>query len=116
MDTQADTGTSGEQREGAGGVPPTIASQAVPGVFAWRPIQEAPRDGTLILGRRSYADRYTGLLRYQKRRTFWGKTSHVPLYGWNWGRDPEDQNLWSPTYWRPLPAEPILTKDEGLNE
>lgn len=70
----------------------------------WRQIEDAPRDGTVVLGRRTYADRYTGVLRYQKRRTYWGKTSHVPLYGWNHGRDPEDQDLWQPTHWQPLPA------------
>lgn len=68
----------------------------------WLGIAVAPRDGTPIIGRRTYADRYTGKLKYEKRRTFWGKTSHVPLYGWNWGRDVEDLNLWQPTHWQPV--------------
>lgn len=68
----------------------------------WRDIESAPRDGTRILGRRTSADQHTGRLRYQKRQTFWGKTSHVPLYGWNYGRDVENLNLWDPTHWLPL--------------
>lgn len=38
------------------------------------------------------------------RPTYWGKTSHVPLYGWNYLRDPfdvESAELWEPTHWRP---------------
>ena len=68
----------------------------------WQPIETAPRDGTRILGRRTSADRSTGRLRYEKRKTFWGKTSHVPIYGWNHGRDVEDLDLWEPTHWKPL--------------
>ena len=68
----------------------------------WQPIETAPQDGTRILGRHTYADRYTGKLRYYTRKTFWGKTSHIPLYGWNWGRDVEDLNLWEPNYWKPI--------------
>lgn len=64
----------------------------------WIGIVHAPKDGRAFIGRRTEADRYTGRLRYTKRRTWWGKTSHVPLYGWCWGRDPEDIDLWSPTH------------------
>jgi hypothetical protein len=66
----------------------------------WQPIENAPRDGTRIRGRRSWADRWTGKLKYEKRLTYWGKTSHVPLYGWVFGRDVEDLDLWQPTHWR----------------
>lgn len=72
---------------------------------AWFGIATAPRDGSLIMARRTYADRLTGRLKYEKHRTFWGKTSHVPLYGWNWGRDIEDLELWAPTHWRPIPSD-----------
>ena len=72
----------------------------------WQAIETAPKDGTRIRGRRAYADRYSGALRYEKRITWWGKTSHVPLYGWNFGRDVENQNLWRPTHWMPLPQPP----------
>jgi hypothetical protein len=77
----------------------------------WRPISEAPRDGTRIRGKgplRLRVSQMPGSIlagsrtRVAERVTFWGKTSHVPLYGWNWGRDPEDQNLWEPTHWCPL--------------
>lgn len=39
--------------------------------------------------------------------TQWGKTSHVPIYGWCYiadypdGGEP-DYDLWSPTHWMPL--------------
>lgn len=68
----------------------------------WRSIETAPVDGTVILGRRAYAERYTGKLWYEQHKTRWCKTSHVPLYGWNYGRDVENMNLWEPTHWMPL--------------
>lgn len=68
----------------------------------WQPIGTAPKDGTRVLGRLTYADRYTGILRYHKRKTFWGKTSHIPLYGWNWGQDVENLCLWDPEHWKPI--------------
>ena len=77
----------------------------------WQPIETAPKDGTRIIGRRSYAERYTGRLRYERHKTFWGKTSHVPIYGWNYGRDVEDQELWEPTHWMPLPDPPTPAGD-----
>lgn len=65
----------------------------------WQSIETAPKDGTLILGLR-------GLL---AQRTQWGKTSHVPLYGWCFVRDHEDEDpdydLWEPHHWMPLPAD-----------
>lgn len=76
----------------------------------WQPIETAPTDGTRIRGKGSVTSRYlmpgsvlwSNRTRVGERVTWWGKTSHVPLYGWNYGRDPEDQNLWRPTHWRPL--------------
>lgn len=70
----------------------------------WRLIETAPKDGTRILGRRAYIAPWPASTnqRYQTRKTFWGKTSHVPLYGWNYGRDVEDLDLWEPTHWKPL--------------
>lgn len=70
--------------------------------MSWQEISTAPTDGTRIMGRRTYAERYTGQRRYEKHKTFWGKTSHVPIYGWNYGRDPENQDLWNPTHWKPI--------------
>lgn len=61
----------------------------------WRLIATAPKDGTWFMGRKSGVE----------LRTQWGKTSHVPLYGWCYihsdYEDPE-YDLWHPEYWRPL--------------
>ena len=62
---------------------------------AWRPIEEAPKDGTKFLGA---CDDMVVI-------TWFGKTSHVPLYGWCWSNGgPEDVDLWEPDVFRPLPA------------
>ena len=75
------------------------------GRATWQPIETAPKDGTRVLGRRlQRVERFTSVVHYEEHKTFWGKTSHVPLYGWNWGRDPEDQRMWEPTHWRLIDA------------
>lgn len=70
----------------------------------WLSIESAPRNCRFI-GRISYADRYTGKLRYHKRITWYGKASHIPQYGWCHGRI-EDVDLWNPECWKPLPGRP----------
>ena len=74
----------------------------------WQPIATAPRDGTHITGRESLGSKLVTLRgkevelrRWRKRKTWWGKTSHVPLRGWCHGRDVENIDLWQPTHWRP---------------
>lgn len=64
----------------------------------WQPIETAPRDGTPFLA----AHEMGGVISI----TWYGKTSHIPLYGWCQGDDPEDIDLWHPTHWMPLPAPP----------
>jgi hypothetical protein len=44
-------------------------------------------------------------MRYLIRKTQWGKTSHVPLYGWCFvssRRADPDFDLWEPTHWKPV--------------
>lgn len=65
----------------------------------WRDIESAPRDGTHVLGFHDGAAR-VGVSPY--RRTWWGKTSHVPIYGWCFGEDVENIQLWKPSHWKPL--------------
>jgi hypothetical protein len=60
----------------------------------WQPIETAPKDGTRIVG---MLKKYGVQVR---RVTWWGKTSHVPLYGWCHGRV-EETDLWEPVYWKP---------------
>jgi hypothetical protein len=75
----------------------------------WQPIETAPKDGTWFIGRQTYADTHTGVLKYRKWRTQWGKTSHVPLYGWcrHYPPTSQDFDLWTPTHWMPLPPPPV---------
>lgn len=81
----------------------------------WQPIATAPQDGTAFVGRYVCADPHTGVLRYTKRLTWWGKTSHVPLTGWCWRRrgDVENTDLWEPTTWLPLETSDRTTLSRG---
>ena len=68
----------------------------------WSPIASAPKDGTRFKARGKYSrfvDRYKTTSRRRVLITWWGKASHVPLYGWCHGRDIEDIDLWEPTEW-----------------
>jgi hypothetical protein len=65
----------------------------------WQPIETAPRDAVLL-----------GVVDGEVRLISWGKTSHIPLYGWNLAdQGPEDYDLCEPTHWMPLPAPPDAT-------
>lgn len=75
---------------------------------AWWPIGDpehpAPRDGTQFL---AVVD---GLVRIVS----WGKTSHVPLYGFCLAdQGPEEYDLCQPTHHRPLPAPPLSGRKPG---
>lgn len=68
----------------------------------WRPISEAPKDGTRFIARRVPEDSQRG---FGGVETWWGKTSHVPLYGWCHFVDPdkeesEEIDLWQPDEYR----------------
>ena len=71
---------------------------------AWQPIETAPTDGTRILAVHENGS--------DIQITWFGKTSHVPLYGWCEGEDAEDIDLWRPTHWQPLPAAPTVGETE----
>ena len=66
----------------------------------WQPIETAPKDGTDVLV-------WDGEVR---TLSHWGKSAHVPLYGWLAlvFADPCDLNLLrdQPTHWMPLPEPP----------
>jgi hypothetical protein len=81
-------------------------------VSEWQNIETAPKDGARFHGK--------GRLRLRVRQmpgsilpgwrtamsvrvTWWGKASHVPLYGWCRGTV-ENVDLWEPTHWKPFPA------------
>ena len=74
---------------------------------AWRPIETAPKDGTLFLG----TNERSGACCV----TWFGKTSHVPLYGWCEGVDGEDIDLWWPTHWMPLPPPASAARDKEVS-
>jgi len=77
------------------------AAQEIGSALAWRSIETAPKDGTW------FKARAPGVA---ERETQFGKTSHVPLYGWcfikntTWREDDcePDYDLWSPTEWKPI--------------
>lgn len=64
----------------------------------WQAIETAPADGTRFLA----VHEKSGI----QNISWYGKTSHIPLYGWCSGDDPEDIDLWKPTHWMPLPPSP----------
>jgi hypothetical protein len=68
----------------------------------WRPMSDAPRDGSSVMARRVPEDSerdFSGI------RTWWGKTSH---YGWCYlinDDDQEEVDLWHPDEWRYMVEE-----------
>ena len=70
----------------------------------WRPIEEAPKDGTCFLA----------VVDGTVRTVAYGKTSHVPIYGFCVAdQGPEDFDLCHPTHFIPLPPPPAgATSDE----
>jgi hypothetical protein len=63
----------------------------------WQPIETCQPDGRRVLGVVDGAVRFI----------YWGKTSHVPIYGWNvCDQGAEDCELCEPTHWMPLPEPP----------
>lgn len=66
-------------------------------VRQWLPIETAPRQ-------RRFLALVDGLVRF----VAWGKTSHVPMYGWCLvDQGAEDSELCEPTHWMPLPPPPV---------
>ena len=62
----------------------------------WRSMDSAPKTEPIL----AVVDGDVRVVRY-------GKTSHVPLYGWcTADMGPEDCDLCDPTHWMPLPAAP----------
>jgi len=71
----------------------------------WLPIETAPRQ-------RRFLALVDGLVRF----VAWGKTSHVPMYGWCLvDQGAEDSELCEPTHWMPLPPLPV-ERAHGIEE
>jgi hypothetical protein len=64
----------------------------------WRPINTAPKDGTLILA----WDGRAALLAY------WGRSNAVNPFGWIGGHC-HINHIDQPTHWMPLPDPPQIT-------
>jgi len=63
---------------------------------AWQPIETAPKDRMIW-----------GWVDGRKRLIKWGKTSHVPLYGFCLAdQGAEDFDICHPTHWQELPEDP----------
>ncbi len=71
---------------------------SAPDENGWMPIESAP----IVPGRKlGWVD---GTVRF----IYYGKTSHVPIYGWNTcDEGAEDCELCEPTHWQPLPKPPV---------
>lgn len=75
----------------------------------WMPIESAPKKAGRILA----------VVDGEVRVVSYGKTSHVPMYGFCLAdQGPEDFDLCAPTYWMPLPALPPerMTEEELMAE
>lgn len=73
----------------------------------WRPMSDAPRDGSSVMARRA-PENYRARHLCSGVRTWWGKTSHVSLYGWCHLINDDDQekvDLWQPDEWRYMVEE-----------
>ena len=67
--------------------------------MTWQPIGTAPKNGARFIAA------VDGCVRV--RIVSWGKTSHVPLYGFCLAdQGPEEFDLCEPTHWMPLPDPP----------
>jgi hypothetical protein len=67
----------------------------------WMPISTAPIDVSFL-----------ALVEGDVRVVRWGKTSHVPLYGWCLAdQGAEDFDLCQPTLWQPMPLPPAPSAD-----
>ena len=67
---------------------------------AWQPIETAPKDGTAFLG----------VVNGRVRVVQWGKTSHVPIWGFCLAdQGVEEFDLCNPSQGMPLPPAPGAT-------
>jgi hypothetical protein len=65
--------------------------------LSWQPIETAPKDRAFL----AWVDDAIRVVR-------WGKTSHVPMYGFCLAdQGAEDFDLCEPTHWMPLPPPPV---------
>lgn len=65
----------------------------------WKPIREAPKDGTKFLG--AYAGRI---------RIYWWSNKQAERFANGWAFD--GNGLDDPTHWMPLPTPPLLGEYE----
>ena len=83
-----------------------LAQPAAPaaGATEWQPIETAPKNRGVLIA----------MVNDDVRLIAWGKTSHVPLYGWCLAdQGVEDFNLCEPTHWMPLPDPPRAALTAG---
>lgn len=72
----------------------TLHQEPAPEPAAWRDMASAPKDTRIL-----------AVVDDETRIAIWGKTSHVPIYGWCLAdQGAEDFDLCEPTGWMPLPS------------
>lgn len=64
----------------------------------WRPIDSGPKSGRWFMGQRRWADHWTGKMKYQTAKTFWGSDDNA----WLRGSIERGFTIWQPDRWRPL--------------
>lgn len=71
----------------------------------WQPMKTAPKGERILAA----VDGWTRIVR-------WGKTSHVPMYGWCLAdQGAEDFDLCDPECWQPLPEPPDVPEADFGN-
>ena len=80
-----------------------LAMARAPAAEPWQPIATAPKDAHIL----AVVDGQVRIVRY-------GKTSHVPLYGFCLAdQGAEDFDLCNPTLWMPLPPAPCAPERQA---
>jgi len=96
------------------------ASAEIAARLQWRPISEAPKDGTLILLRvQSDRENWTPLEDAMEHTTIGSNSRDLndidewTFAGWCWSHDHYTEGYGTPVMWMPLPTAPEMKGGQG---